>query len=210
MNMSLVLENYHYIIYGAVFLLFSYFFVNFVFDLLLRGFSPFLPSRPWVTDQILSELKLPEDNPVIIALSSGRSGFFHALEKKYQKRVTLIGVEMKIFPYIVAKVQSWIRLSGIKVIKSPIHRVNVKEARLIYCHLYPPDMAGLGKKFKFECRPGTVIVSTGFNIPFLTPKKTIDLPDRKGRFDIFSRNQNLFQRKNRKFKKEKRAYFYEI
>ena|SRR3989339_864589 len=210
MNISIITENYHYIISGAVFLVFCYFFINFIFDLLLRGFAPFLPSRPWVTDQILSALKLPEGDPVIIALSSGRSGFFHALEKKYGKTGTLIGVEMKLFPYIVAKTQSILRRSRIRVIKSQIHRVNVKEARLIYCHLYPPDMVGLGKKFKFECRPGTVIVSTGFNIPFLTPTKTIDLPDRAGRLDFLSRNQNLFQRKNRKFKKEKRAYFYEI
>jgi hypothetical protein len=76
--------------------------------------------------------------------------------------------------------------------------------------LDPDQIRGLGKKLKFECKPGTLIISTGFNIPYLTPSKIIDLPDRKGRYDFLTRNQNLFQSNRKKFKKEKKAYFYEI
>jgi hypothetical protein len=208
--MAFITGNSEYLIFGFIFLVAGYFLVIFIFDLLLRGFSPFFSSRPWVVEQILRELTLPPGEPVIIALSSGRSGFLRALEIRYQKRGTLIGVEVKLFPYVVAKVQSWLRRSRIKVLRQPIYRVNVKEAELIYCHLYPPDMEGLGKKLKFECRPGAMVVSTGFNIPGLQPKKVIGLPDRIGRFDFLSRNQNLFSRKNKRYKKEKRAYFYEI
>jgi len=199
-----------YIISGLIVVGLGYLITVFIFDLLLRGFLPFLPSRPWVVEQIMGELELPErDHYLFIALSTGRSGFFHALEKKYPQ-AELIGVEPSLFPYLVAKIQSWIRPTRIKVVHQPVHRVKVKEADFIYSHLYPDAMDGLGKKLKFECKPDTVVVSTGFNIPDLEPVKVIDLPDRKGRFDFLSKNQKLFQRKSKRYRKEKKAYFYVI
>ena len=106
--------------------------------------------------------------------------------------------------------QNFIRQTKINIRKSAVHRVDVSQVDFIYCHLYPNKMRDLGKKLKFECKSGTKIVSTGFNIPFLDPVKIIDLPDKAGRFNFLSKNQNLFQSKRKKFKKEKKAYFYEI
>ncbi|MEA3398381.1 MAG: hypothetical protein U9R06_01415 [Patescibacteria group bacterium] len=198
-----------YILYGVPALIISYFLVIFLFDLLLRGFAPFISSRPWVVQQILSELIILQENPKIIAFSCGRSGLIHALEKKYPN-AALLGIETNLFPYIVAKVQLWIRRSRIKVIRQAIHRANVKEADLIYSHLYPDQMEGLGRKLKFECREGTQVLSTGFSIPFLEQNNVVDLPDRKGRLNWLSKNQKLFQRKSKLFKKEKKAYIYKI
>ncbi|MCU0678932.1 MAG: hypothetical protein MUC28_00600 [Planctomycetes bacterium] len=198
-----------YIIYGVPSAVIGYFAVIFIFDILLRGFVPFITSRPWVVQQIMEELDIPQPSPTMIALSSGRSGVFHALEKKYPA-AKLIAVETDLFPYIVSRTQALIRRTKIRVIKSEIHRVDVRQADFIYSHLYPDKMAGLGAKLKFECRPGTQVVSTGFNIPYLEPKKVVNLPDRKGQLDWLSKNQNLFQRQSRKYKKEKKAYFYEI
>lgn len=181
----------------------------FIFDLLLRGFAPFIASRPWVVSQILNNIAIPQKSPKIIAFSTGRSGVVHAFEKKYPT-ATLIGVEMHLFPYIVGKIQSLIRRTKIKVIFSKIHHVDVKDADLIYCHLDPDDLRDISQKFKFECRSGTQIISTGFNIPYLTAKRSIDLPDRKGRLDWMSKNQKLFQSKQKKYQKENKAYVYVI
>ena len=204
-----MVDYLYYILYGAPVLIGGYFLVIFIFDILLRGFVPFITSRPWVVEQIMEELSIPQKNPNMIALSSGRSGVFRTLEKKYPGG-EMTGVETDLFPYLVSKIQAALRRTRIKVIKSEIHRVDVRQADLIYSHLYPDKLPGLGAKLKFECRPGTQIISTGFNIPHLEPKKVVDLPDRKGRLDWLSKNQNLFQRKSRKYKKEKKAYFYEI
>ncbi|MHA1575372.1 MAG: hypothetical protein ACTSXL_04455 [Alphaproteobacteria bacterium] len=187
----------------------GYIITMFLFDLLLRGFAPLIPSRPWVVEQILDNLELKKDDPYCIALSTGRSGFFHALEKKYPKG-TFIGVETGLFAYLVSKVQTMIRKTKIKVIRSPIHRVNYTQADFVYSHLKPDTMRGNGRKMKFECKPETVVVSTGFNYANLDAKKAIDLPDRKGRFDWLSKNQKLFSRKSKMFKKEKKAFFYEV
>jgi hypothetical protein len=202
-------EYSEYIIYGGIIVALSYFFTILVFDLLLRGFVPFITARPWVVEQIMGNINISQSNPVMIAFSTGRSGVFHDLEKKYPT-ATMLGVEPAFFPYVVAKIQAVIRRTRIKVVRQAVHRVDIKDADFIYCHLYPDDLRDLGEKFKFECKPGTQIVSTGFNIPYLTPKKVIDLPDRKGRLDWLSRNQKLFQSKQKKYKKEKKAYLYEI
>ena len=181
-----------------------------LFDILLRGFSPFIPSRPWVVEQILEELELPEKEEIkLIAFSSGRSGFFHALRKRYP-HAEMIGVEANLFPYIVAKIQAVVRRTGIKVIREPFHRVYVKDADFIYSHLNPDEMRNVGRKFKFECKTETLIVSTGFNYSSLNAFLIIDLPDKKGRIAWLSKNQKMFSRKSRQYKKEKKAFFYRV
>ncbi len=199
-----------YIVPAVLLIVFAYFVLIFIFDLLLRGFCPFIPSRPWVVEQLMPEVKLNKERPIkVLAFSSGRSGFFYSLGIKYPN-AQLFGYEQNLFPFLVARAQSFIRKTRIKVKKSAIHRTDVSDIDFIYCHLNPDKMRSLGKKLKFECRPGTKIVSTGFNIPYLTPSKIIELPDKEGRLNFLSKNQNLFQSKKKKFKKEKKAYFYEI
>lgn len=196
------------IIIGAI-SFFGYVLTKLIFDLLLRGFTPFISSRPWVVDALLDEINVKKETPTIYALSCGRSGFFHALEKKYPGGV-FIGYETDLFPFVVAKLQSLIRRTKIKVKFSKIYHINFKDADLVYNHLYPDKMVGLGKKIKFESKTGTIVLSTGFNIKDLEPIKTILLPDRKGKWDFLSKNQSMFQKKASKFKKEKKAFFYEI
>lgn len=198
-----------YLIYGLIFGPIFYFITIVIFDLLLRGFAPFLPSRPWVVEKLLSEIDIKKKNPKFIAFSTGRSGFFHALGKKYPD-AELLAVEPSIFPYIISKVQAFIRRTRIKVIHQKIHRVDVKDADLIYSHLDPDGIRQVDSKFKFECKPGALVISTGFNMPVLKAKKEVSLEDRKGKFDFLSKNQKLFQRSSKRFKKEKKAYFYEI
>lgn len=198
-----------YIVYGIISAVLVYFLSKFLFDILLRGFSPFIQSRPWVVEQIMAELEIKQQNPKFLALSSGRSGFFNVLAKKYPT-AELTGIEPYFFSYIVAVTQLFIKRSHIKIIHQAIHHVNYKEADLVYCHLEPDQMKDLGAKLKFECKSGAQIISTGYNIVGLKPVKVIDLPDRKGRLDWLSKNQKLFQSKHKQHKKEKKAYFYEV
>lgn len=197
-----------YIIIGVVIVVATYLVSAFLFGILLRGFAPFIPSRPWVIAQILSELSLSSEKPHCIALSSGRSGFFYALEKKYPKG-TYIGVESKILPFLIARLQVVLRRTKIKVIFSPLHHVDYKNADLVYSHLKPDVMRGLGRKLKFECKSRALIISTGFNFPNLTAFKVVPLPDPKGGLNWMSGNIKIGRGKEG-FKKEKKAFFYEI
>jgi hypothetical protein len=180
-----------------------------LFDILLRGFAPLIPSRPWVVEEIMSAVELKKENPVCLAFSTGRSGFFHALEKKYPQ-AEYIAIEPSLFPFLVSWAQTLVRYTKIKVYHKKIHHVKVKQADFIYVHLYPDAMRGLGRRLKFECRPDTVIISAGFSLQDLEPKEVISLEDRRGKLDWLSKNQKLFQRKSKKFKKENKAYVYVI
>ena len=201
--------NYYLTMFGTIFLIIGYFLTKIIFDLLLRGFTPFIPSRPWVVQELLNELDLPKEDAVCLAFSTGRSGFLHALEKEYPK-IKLLANEHAMFPFLVSKLQALTRSTRIKIFHERIHRVNVKAVDFIYCHLNPEDLRGMGKKFKFECKPNTIIVSTGFNIPDLEPFKIIPLEDKKGKYNWLSKNQKLFQLKSKKYKKENKAFFYRI
>lgn len=198
----------------------GYLLAQLFFDVLLRGFAPLIPSRPWVVNQILDNLKLKKYNKVY-AFGSGRSGFLHEFEKLFPK-TKIIGVEYSLFHYIVARLQMLLRerlhhstrikvsRSNIKVIRRQIRRVDVSDAEIIYSHLYPEHMDGFGRKLKFECKPGTMVISTGFLITGLEPKKIINLDQRKGRLSWVSKSRDFFKSKRKKSIKENKAYFYEI
>jgi hypothetical protein len=191
----------------------GYFITICIFDILLRGFAPFLPSRPWVIDKILDNLKLKKYRK-IYSFGSGKSGFLMEFERLFPE-AEIVGIEMYRFAYIMARLQLFLRKflghrTKIKAVRQSISRANISDAEIIYNHLYPEEMAGLGKKIKFECRPGTVIVSNGFLIPELEPQKFITLDAREGRFSWLSRQREIFKSKRKRSVIESRVYFYEI
>ena len=202
------------LVVGVTIISSGYILVKLFFDILLRGFAPIISSRPWVVEVTLNNLKLKKYS-LVYGLGSGRSGFLHEFKKMYPQ-TEVIAIEHDRFPYLVAKVQIIVRWlffhsAKIKVIRAPIYKIEISQADFVYCHLYPDHMAGLGKKLRFEVRPGTPIVSNGFLIPDLEPKKIVTLPERKGRLAWLSRDKGLlFKSKRKKSKKENKVFFYEI
>jgi hypothetical protein len=191
----------------------GYLLVLLTFDVLLRGFAPFIPSRPWVIDKILNNLKLKHYQR-LYAFGAGRSGFLYEFQNLFPE-TEIVGIEYMRFPYLVAKTQLFLRRilmlkTNIRVIYSKIRDVDISGAEIIYSHLYPEHMEGLGQKLKFECQPGTIIISNGFIIPGLETNKMVTLDERKGRFAWLSKNRELFKSRRKKSVKENKVYFYEI
>jgi len=191
----------------------GYFITLCVFEILLRGFAPFVPSRPWVIDKILDNIKLKKYRK-IYSFGSGKSGFLMEFERLFPG-TEIVGIEIYWFSYLMARVQLALRKvigrkTGIKVIKKDIGHTDIRDAEMIYNHLYPEEMLGLGKKIKFECRPGTVVVSNGFIIPELDQQKFITLDQREGRLAWLSRQREIFKSKRKRSVMESRVYFYEI
>ncbi len=183
-----------------------------IFDFILRGFVPFIASRPWVVEQVNDHLKtltirnLPHFKA--LSLGSGRSGFFASLEKKYPE-AELEGHEKGLLYFSLSWLQSLVKRSRIKVRRSRhFHRVSVSDVDLIYCYAPSSEtIRELGDKFKFECKPGTIILSNGFVIPFLDINDTIELSDTRGRYSFLSKNRFLLK-KNKRANKENKVYVY--
>lgn len=142
-----------------------------MYNIVFRGFAPFVSTKFHAILAILKELNL-NGKECVYELGAGKAGFLRAVEQKF-KNEHLVGVEYSWWPYILAKMQIMITGSKIKMIKKNIFKVNLKEADVIYCFLIPKMMDSLAEKFKKECRPGTLVVSYKFKISSLEPERMI-------------------------------------
>jgi 16S rRNA A1518/A1519 N6-dimethyltransferase RsmA/KsgA/DIM1 with predicted DNA glycosylase/AP lyase activity len=152
---------------------FAIFFVTQFFNMLFRGFAPYLSTRSEVINKIIDEIKI-NDGAKIYELGCGKAGFLKAFEDKFPKAV-LIGVEYSFWPYFVAKLQLSLSHSRIKIIKRNMFKINLSDASLVYCYLNEKMMAALEKKFSEECKPGTQIISYTFKMPTKQATKVIEI-----------------------------------
>lgn len=202
------MNTYYLVLGGAVGLFLLYAITKLLFDFLLRGFAPFISSRPWAVSCLIEELDKEKIkfNPVIYSLSCGKSGFLYEIGK-HLPGATLIGVETNKLAYILERAQLFLRRTRIKAIFEPrIYKIDVGDADLIYCYLDIDELRDLPKKLKFECKQGTVIISNGFPIPMMQERRVVEISDQQRKF-------NFFNRKKAKASENKRSnsvYFYQI
>jgi hypothetical protein len=155
-----------------------YYLIKIVRFYLFSGFAPFINIRKSQAQVIISELskeKLVAD-PIVYALGAGKAGFLKVLADNLPLAKNL-GVENHLGRFILEKLQLLSRLSPIKLkFFRRIYHLKLNEANLIYCDLDLEDLSELPKKFKYECRPGTIVLSIGNPIPNLEEKRGFDLP----------------------------------
>lgn len=206
------MNKYYLIGLGIVGLLFLYIISRFFFAILLRGFAPLIASRPWAVKSLIDEVNKEQirKNPVIYSLSCGKSGFLRAAGKNFPS-AELIGVEHDLLPYLLERIQLALRRTGIKIIyQKNLYKLDVSRADLIYCYLDIENLRELPKKFKFECKPGTIIISNGFPIPNLNFKKNLEISSQKRKFGFLSKRKKLIAPKAKESKRANLLYFYEI
>ncbi len=141
------------------------------YRIVFKGFAPFISTGFNVILAVLKELDLKGDE-VVYELGSGSAGFLRAVEQKFNNQ-KLVGVEYSWWPYFLSKAQIIFSGSKIKLIRKDMFEVNLKEADVIFCFLNIKMMVKLEKKFKEECRPGTLIISSIFKLPTIEPEKVI-------------------------------------
>ena len=141
------------------------------FNIVFRGFAPFISTKFEAILTILKELELTGREHVY-ELGSGKAGFLRAVEQRFGNK-KLTGIEYSFFPYFLAKIQIALSGSAIKILRKDMFKVNLKEADVVYCFLLPDMMNKLEQKFKNECRPGTLIISYHFKLPNITAEKVL-------------------------------------
>jgi len=147
------------------------------YNVLFRGYAPFVPTDREIIRKIMSEIQVREQ-ATIYELGCGRAGFLRLMESVFPK-TKLIGVENLFTLYLVSQIELKLKGSKIRLLKKNFFAVDLKEADLIFCYLNNTTMASLGEKFRRECRPGTQIISRSFPIPQFTPEKVIEIKDKK-------------------------------
>lgn len=162
----------------SVFVLIYYiFFLTQSFNVIIKGYAPFIATDKETTKTIINELKIKE-RPIIYELGCGRARFLREAEKKYLK-ARLIGIENLFTIYLINKIRFKLIGSRIELLKTNFFKVNLEDADVIYCYLNNSTMQSLGQKFLDECKMGTQIISRSFPIPQLTPEKIIRVKSKK-------------------------------
>jgi SAM-dependent methyltransferase len=98
----------------------------------------------------------------LVDIGCGDGRVLRAARERYG--VQAIGFEVNPLAYFL----SLLRTSGLRGIE--IHyrnfwKVNLRDADIVFCYLFPDVMARLGEKLKSELRPGTPVVSCNFPLP---------------------------------------------
>ncbi len=124
------------VIFALIFFAFFIFFVVQFYNIIFRGYAPFVSTQPKVVAAVVRALKIfnIRDDPVVYELGCGRAGVLAAIGRAYPK-AKLVGVEYSFLPYLLARWQNGLRASKIKVIKADIFKVRLWEADVIYCYL---------------------------------------------------------------------------
>ncbi|MDP3043702.1 MAG: class I SAM-dependent methyltransferase [bacterium] len=159
------------IIFTILLIIIAFFLLSQFFNILFRGYAPFISTESEVIEKIINEIKIDSD-PVFYELGCGKASFLRALGRKFPQ-AKLIGVEYSILPWLVAKIQTSMNKSKIKIIKENIFKINLADADYVYCYLNIAMMKKLEEKFKNECKPGAKIISYSFAMPNLKPEKVI-------------------------------------
>ena len=147
------------------------------FNIIFRGYAPFISTNRQVIAKILAEINL-EKNSKVYELGCGRAGFLHAVCDKFPS-IKAIGIDNDPWAYLLARIQAAVLGKKIKIVRQNLFKVNLSEADLIYCYLNPATMVKLKDKFKKECKRGARIISYLFSLPQTQTDKIIEIDRNK-------------------------------
>jgi trans-aconitate methyltransferase len=156
-----------------VFLVFAAFFISQFYNIIFRGFAPFIASKKSVINKIIENLEI-KDGQKVYELGCGQANFLRQAERKNPK-AKFIGVEYSFLPYVLAETQLSFSNSHINFKKENFYKTDLHDADIVYCYLNVKTMIGLEKKFIAECKPGTQIVSYQFPLPNRTADKVLEI-----------------------------------
>ncbi|MDD5291232.1 MAG: class I SAM-dependent methyltransferase [Patescibacteria group bacterium] len=151
------------IIIMLLFIVFAVFFLVQFYNIVFRGYAPFISSKKKIIKKIIEKLDLKEDG-VIYELGCGSAGFLRAAREKFPK-ARLVGFEYSFLPYVIAQIQNSLSKSKIIVRKENIFKISLNEADVLYCYLNILTMKRLEDKIKAEGKPGLKIISYQFPLP---------------------------------------------
>ena len=147
------------------------------FNLLFRGYAPFISTKNKVLDDAVKqfhELNLPA-GAKIYELGCGKAGFLRSLEISAKSKYTLIGVEILTTLYLLAKIQLAVVGSKIKLRRKDFLKISLAKGDCFYCYLGQSLTAKLSLKLQKEARPGSYLISNQFHLPGYEPIKEVQV-----------------------------------
>ena len=141
------------------------------YNILFRGFAPFIATRGGIINKIVNELELTHES-IVYELGCGKAGFLRALRRRYPGN-KLIGLEYSFVPYFIGRIQNSFLTNKLIIKRENIFKADISRADVIYCYLNVAAMKKLAPKFARECKPGCRVISYQFSIPGKEAKKIL-------------------------------------
>jgi hypothetical protein len=160
------------------------FLIGFVFLLCLYWTTfqtqvPFFPSGP-ATWNTVAEL-LPQDRSLhFVDVGSGLGGLILNLAEQ-RPDSSFAGIEVAPLPWLVSSIRARLGRSRGRFTRGNYDHVHFKDYDVVFAYLSPAAMPDLWKKARAEMRPGTLLLSYEFAIPYVAPN-TISSIDARGAF----------------------------
>jgi SAM-dependent methyltransferase len=159
------------------------------YHVVVLGNAPYVRSSKKLVRQTLQAVEIKEGS-IVYELGCGDARFLRELVKR--KKVTAIGYEYFVFPYLTARLFNFFAPDKIKLYCQDFFKADLSRADYIFCYLLPKQMERLEKKLQQELKPGAIVISHAFSFKNWPLKKTIDIQTRKNK--ILNNRINIYQK----------------
>ena len=122
---------------------------------------PFVPLSKKAIAEVISASNF-QPNDLIVDLGCGDGRVLFAFEKA--GAANLLGYEINHWPYILGKVKKHFKKSKVDLRFQNFFHAELGDVKIIVCYLLPKTLIALREKFDAELKPGSRIVSFGFEI----------------------------------------------
>ncbi len=129
--------------------------------------ATWMPTKKKDVERFLKLAKLKSDE-VFYDIGCGNGRMVIVAAKQGAKAV---GLEISLFPYLLGKLNIFLKQSSAKIKYRDLWRYNLGDADVIYFFLMPKKMKRLKTKFEQELNPGTRVISYVWPIDGWTPIK---------------------------------------
>lgn len=143
----------------------------------LKSRVPFVTASRGVFKYIKEAFSLTDNNIVYdLGCGDGRILFYLS---KFSPNAKYIGIEHSTFPFILAKLGSFLNKKktgvDVNIIQKDFFKQDLSNATDVFTYLYPNLMDELLPKFEKEFKTGTKLVSLSFKFTNKIPIKEVDL-----------------------------------
>lgn len=113
-------------------------------------------------------------NGLVYELGSG----FGSLSIALSKNNRVFSFEKALIPWLTSLfLKALSKRENLSIYKKDIFQVDLSNADIVICYLYPKAMQKLAPKFEQELKNGALVLSNSFHLPGKKPEKVIEVND---------------------------------
>ena len=159
----------------------------FSFNIIILPFArgvPFVPIKRKKLKKIVENADFSKEAR-IADLGSGDGRVLRFFEKAGYKNV--FGYEINLWAYVICRIMNFFSRSKAKIYLRNFEKVDLGKYDVIFCYLLNTYLMRLKAKFEEELKPGTKIISYGFEIKGWEPANVIYSNKKTGHIYIYER-----------------------